>query len=461
MTIAVTASTIAERHQNPCLLTIDRLGDAIRRGRLSIRGVIESSLSCIATADKTINAFLFVDPEGAREAAERLEKELTRGHDRGPLHGVPVAVKDLFATRGQPTSAGSRLLAKHVTDHDALVVRRLREAGAIIVGKTQMNEFAFGVTGLNSHFAPVRNPRATDRIVGGSSSGSAAAVAAGMCVGALGTDTGGSIRIPAALTGIVGFKPTFDVVSRDGVLPLSDSLDHVGPLTRTVVDTRILFECIAGKSMRSPRPAASLSGLRLGILEDHCTKLDEDVADAWNRFLETMRSVGVELSSLEGDATHEAMVASTVIMFSEAAEVHRDWVRTRRDEYDPATRARLIQGSLLPATTFVQAQRIRERLRRRLAAYFESVDVIACPTQAAVACQPSKLNPQVIQHMLRNTRLAPLLGNPAISLPLPSRALPVGLQLIAKAQADEDLLTVAAAIERTIGAQSSVKEDTR
>lgn len=434
---------------DPCSMSIKELGASLRRKELSAGEIVAAYLKQIEQSASMLNAFLHIDWEGAQAAAKKVDHERSQGVDRGPLHGIPIAVKDCFATQHQPTTAGSRILANNITQEDAEAVRRLRVAGAVVVGKTNMNEFAFGVTGINPHYGTVRNPWDPERIVGGSSSGSAAAVASGMSAAAIGTDTGGSIRIPASLVGVVGFKPTYDIIPRHGVVPLSWTLDHVGMFCRTVADTLIVFECLAGHPPGCRLERVSLRRLRLGVLEDHCEELTTEVAEAWESFLRETQHAGVEIVPVRLRQVTEVMAVSTVIMFSEAAAAHTEWLRTRRDLYDPQVKTRLLQGALIPATTYVKAQQIRRRLIAQNSELFTQVDLLACPTQPDIACQISAMSQEIVRRMLRNTRLAPLLGMPALSMPLRSKGMPVGLQLIGPAGQDHRLLSVAAAIEET------------
>ncbi len=447
----------------PCGLTMLELGGAMRRRTLCAREIVEAHLERIERLAPVVNAFISVAVESARREADRLDEERARGIDRGPLHGIPVAIKDVFATQGLPTTGGSRIADKEPAPHDAEAVARLRRAGAIVLGKTNLNEFAFGVTGINPHFGTVRNPWDAERIAGGSSSGSAAAVAAGMSPVALGTDTGGSVRIPASFVGVVGYKPTYELVSRRGVLPLSWSLDHVGILARSVADARLLTRCLADGASVKPDGCVDLRDLRIGILEDLCVGLSPAVDAAWNDFLHRCAQWGVKLEALELRQADETLAASTAIMFAEAAVVHAKWLRACPELYDPAVRSRLVQGALIPATTYLRAQQIRRRLKERVMAAFERVDVIASPTQPEPAVLIREVAAETVARMVRHTRLAPLLGMPALSLTLPTSGLPIGLQLMAAIGHDDRLLALAEAIEMQLagGARGHGRERKR
>lgn len=436
--------------EDPCTYSVAQLQIALRQRQLSVRELTEAHLARIDMLNPHLNAFTWVDREGACKAATMLDQELADGTDRGPLHGIPVALKDIFAAEGLPLTAGSRILAENVATKDAETVKLLRAGGAVILGKTNLNEFAFGGTGLNPLTGAVPNPWDAERIIGGSSSGSAAAVVAGMSVIALGTDTGGSTRIPAALSGIVGFKPTYEHWSRDGVLPLSWSLDHVGVFGRSVADVAAAFEVLSnGRS--APARDVELDGLRIGILEEYCADLDDEVAPTWQRFIDTLSTAGAQLITYTPECLQDVMAASTTIMFAEAATVHSKWLRTCRELYSPEIRMRLLQGALLPASTYLRAQQMRAVILREVSALFEEVDVLAFPTQMDVATKVSEMKPEVVMRLVRNTRLATLIGLPAMSLPLQAEGLPVGAQLMAAYGSDEFLLDVAASFEELLG----------
>ncbi|MFQ5665009.1 MAG: amidase [Candidatus Binatia bacterium] len=436
--------------QDLCSCSIAELGRGLRQRAFSVREITEAHLARIDAVNPVVHAFILIDSEGARAAADAADRELAQGQDRGTLHGVPLTLKDLFATRAQRTTAGSRILEEHVTPQDAVVVQRLRQEGAIILGKTNLNEFAFGATGINARYGTVRNPWDTDRIVGGSSSGAAAAVAAGMCVAALGTDTGGSVRIPAALTGLVGFKPTYDRVPRDGVIPLSWTLDHVGVLSRHVADACDVFGCVGNRPPHGPLEKVPLKGLRIGVLEQYCSDLDGSVGQYWEQFLRAAAGAGARVVSLDFQRSREIVAASTVIMFAEAAASHLTWLRTCRELYGNDTKLRLLQGALYPAVTYLRAQQMREEIIHDVAGLFEQVDILACPTQPCVAAKISDVRPEIVLQIVRNTRLAPLLGLPALSVPLQCAGLPVGGQFVGPRGRDEYLLGVGVAVEDLI-----------
>src|SRR5512143_953484 len=306
--------------------------------------LLDASLAAIAEHGARTNAFILVDAEGARAAARVADDERRRGVARGPLHGMPISIKDLVDVAGQPTTAASRVRAEHIASHDAPVVRRLRDAGAVLIGKTNLHEFALGTTSEESAFGAVHNPHDVSRSAGGSSGGSAAAVATGMGLASLGSDTGGSIRIPAAACGIVGLKPSLGEVPTDGVVPLSGTLDHVGPITRSVMDAAQMWAVIAGRMM--PRiEVLSPSALRLGALGDYFTALlSSDVRAAFDEALEQLRSTGMSIESRTVEGTGAIVDTYVNISLPEAALWHAPNLDARAADYQPPVRERLVRG---------------------------------------------------------------------------------------------------------------------
>ncbi|HUY19391.1 MAG TPA: amidase [Candidatus Binataceae bacterium] len=437
---------------DPLRASIGELGAALRARQFSIRELVDSHLERLGEVNPKINAFRLSDAEGARAAAAALDSELAAGKMRSALHGIPITVKDLFATRGQRTTAGSLILRDRITDDDAEVVANLRTAGAVILGKTSMDEFAFSPTGLNAHYGPVRNPWDTNRVTGGSSSGAAAALAAGVGAGALGSDTGGSVRLPAALCGVVGFKPSYDRLSRRGAFPLSWSLDHPGVFGRSVTDIGAMYDCAAsGEHRLGELRAPAARELRCGVMEEYCGEVDGEVGARWDEFIRAITAAGVRVTAVTPKKLKLVIAASTAIMFAEAAAVHRQWLATRREDYGAPIRMRLLQGALIPATTYLRALQLRRAIADEIGALFETLDCLICPTNSTVAVPIESVDAKTGGRMIRNTRLAPLLGIPAISLPIPGRGLPVGAQLMGPAGGDARLLAAAAAVEGIIG----------
>ena len=453
--------------QPPWPSTIAELAPLVRAGAVSPVELTERALARIEEDDGRANAFQLVLAEEARAAARRARDEVARGEWRGPLHGIPVAVKDLLAMRGTVTTSGSGILADNVTDHDAAAVERLRAAGAVIVGKTRLSEFAYWPGSTNPHYGPTPNPCDPTRDAGGSSSGSAAAVARGMVYAALGTDTGGSIRIPAALCGVVGLKPTFGRASLHGCAALAWSLDHVGPLARSAEDAALVLAAIAGPDPRDPRtrpappfavagalgdPAGGarraypgLSGLRVGVPRDlHLTApLQDAVARSWARANRALEGAGATLVEIDLDEIHLLRQVTVLTLGVEAAAHHAPLLRTRYDDYGEFCRGRLVAAFTFSAQDFLGAQRLRHWIRERWNAACRRVDLLSLPCQPGVA---------PLLDMPASTDLTNLfnaLGWPAISVPCGDgeHGLPLAVQLVAKPWDEATLLRAARAVE--------------
>jgi Asp-tRNA(Asn)/Glu-tRNA(Gln) amidotransferase A subunit family amidase len=443
-----------QRHASP----IATIASQLRAGQVSPVELTEQVLERIAERDPELNAFQLVLGERARAAARRAEQEIAAGAYRGPLHGVPVAVKDLLAITGTPTTAGSKILADNITDYDAAAVERLEAAGAVIVGKTRLSEFAYSPGSNNAHYGPTRNPRHPERDTGGSSSGSAAAVGAELVYAAIGSDTGGSIRIPAALCGIVGLKPTFGRISLHGVLPLAWSLDHLGPLTRSVADAALVLEALAGYDTRDPRtrqnvppptPADLDTGvrrLRIGVLGDDGSggRLGSDAAiAAWRQGLAVLEQGGAELVQIDLPGLEPLRLLNSAILAMEASAYHHPHLRARLSDYGEFMRQRILAAFAYDPRAFVRAQQARAALRRRCDAIFERVDLLSTPAQPDVAPPLGSLGSLVF------TAPFNILGWPAISVPAGADAdgLPFGLQLVGKPWDEATVLQAARVVE--------------
>lgn len=431
----------------------------IRSGEASPVELAERALGRIAERDGELNAFQLVLEERALGAARRAEAELAAGRDRGPLHGIPVAVKDLLDLSGTPTTAGSRILAGRVAEKTAPAVARLEAAGAVIVGKTRMSEFAYFPGSANAHYGPTPNPHDRSRDAGGSSSGSAVAVAEGIVRAAVGSDSGGSIRIPAALCGVVGFKPTYGRVPTDGAVPLSWSVDHLGPITRTVADAALLFAVLAGEDPgvyapggTDPRPgaesarAAGMAGLRIGVVQEHGSGAPLAGEEAWRASwaaLARMEAAGAALVPVAFPEIDDLWRANTGILAIEALAYHREWLRTRLSDYGEIPRQRILAGFAYGPDAFVRAQRLRRRCRDTLLARMAGVDLLALPTQP----EPAPL--LGVSAWTRPTAPFNALGWPALSVPVGRTAhgLPLALQLVGRAGADLAVLRAGIALE--------------
>ncbi|MDQ6710051.1 MAG: amidase [Candidatus Dormibacteraeota bacterium] len=432
-------------------LPLRRLARLLRARRVSPAELLEIYLAR-TRAQAVLRAFITVDSASATREARRAATRLARGN-ASALAGIPVAVKDLFATRALRTTAGSRILRHWVPDADAAAVASLRGAGAVILGKTNLHEFAYGVTNGNPWWGVARNPWDQTRIPGGSSGGSAIAVVSGLAAAALGSDTGGSIRIPAALCGCVGLKPTFGAIPLDGAIPLAFTLDHAGPLARTVDDARLLFEILAGRRVRR-RPTA---GLRVGVLQGpFLDRVQPGVAERVASGIDGLRARGLRVTSMTIPELDWTMAMQLVTLRAEASAVHARWLRRRPRAYGTDVRLRLQLGTLVSGAEYATAQRARSRLKEALWRVFERVDVLALPT-TPITAPPIGLRTvswrdgeePVDGALVRLTQPFNLAGVPALSVPCGRlNGLPVGLQLVAPWDEEGRLLAVAELIEQ-------------
>ncbi|WP_433467148.1 amidase [Spirillospora sp. CA-128828] len=422
--------------------TLADIGRDLRTGRESARSLAARALESV---DPDLNAFVTLDPEGAEAAAAAADEELASGADRGPLHGVPVAVKDIIDVAGLPTGMGSAHFDGHLAEDDAVCVTRLRNAGAVIVGKTGTQEFAFGGTGDVSVNGPVRNPHDRERMSGGSSSGSAVAVAAGMVPLALGTDTGGSVRIPSSFCGVAGFKPAHGAIPAGGVFPLSRSLDHVGVLAATAADCRIAYHALAGPA----EPPHEDGGADGGAPDGRVAWIEPPAADP--EVERVVRALFPDAATERIDFTGLRQVF-LAIQFSEAHDVHAERVAEAPGLYQPVTLARLEKAAQMPGWRLVRALRERDRYAREIAGLLDRYDLLAMPTMPITAprigATEVELGP-LTALLVSLTFPWNVLGLPALSVPAGTAAgLPVGAQLITRPGA-EDLLFRAA--ERLAG----------
>ena len=448
--------------------TLEDAARAIRERRLSPVALTEACLARIEEVEPRLNAFITVTTELAREQARTAEREIESGRYRGPLHGMPIAVKDLFATKGIRTTAGSRILGSWIPDEDATVVRKLREAGAVLLGKLGLHEFAYGISSVNPHFGDVRNPWDTTKIPGGSSGGSAVAVVAGEAYAALGSDTGGSIRIPASLCGCVGLKPTYGRASLFGAVALSWSLDHPGPLARTVRDVALTMAAISGSDPRDPvsadRPIPEAlagidegaPGLRVGVPRDHVwDECDPGIADAVRAAIDALARAGAEVREVRWTRGAEYAKASSAVLGVEARAYHEGRFPGRAAEYGPLVRARLASQGDVDAETYARSMRLLLEARAGGADRdLEGVDVLAMPTVPASAwtIEEAKEIPRPSE-WTRITRIFDLTGQPAISVPcgLDPDGLPIGLQFAARMWDEAAALRAARAYELVRG----------
>ena len=434
--------------------------------RTSARAVVTAALDRIGERDPALNCFTTVLRDIAMAESERIDRLIAGGDDPGPLAGVPFAVKNLFDVAGVTTLAGSRINRdRPPAEHDAAAVAGLRRAGAVLVGCLNMDEYAFGFTTENTHYGPTRNPHDPARVAGGSSGGSAAAVAAGLVPLSLGSDTNGSIRVPAALCGILGLKPTYGRVSRAGVVLFAGSLDHVGPFARSVRDLAVAFDAVQGPDPADPvcaeRPAEpcagdlgrGIAGLRIGVADGHFARLAEPAALA--AVERAAEALGASRRVTIPEA-HRARAAAMVITSSEGAHGHLDDLKRRAGDFDPLTRDRFRAGALVPASLYLQAQRFRAWFRERVREIFRDVDVVLAPTtpfSAPPIGAPRTTTVAGIEVLTRShlgvfTQPLSFVGLPVISVPIAGAApLPLGVQLVAAPFMEAHLFRVAARLE--------------
>ena len=449
-----------------CFLPVTETARRIASGDVSSVEVTRAYLERIERFDAALRAFITVDAEGALRQASAADQ----ARARGALHGVPIAIKDNIATRGLRTTGGSRVLADWIPDRDAPVVQHLRRAGAVILGKTNMHEFAYGGTCTNVEYGAVRNPWNTAHVPGGSSGGSGVAVAAGLCAAALGTDTAGSVRLPACQCGVVGLKPTYGRVSIQDVIPLAWSLDHVGPITRTVDDADLLLGVLSGRVAGDPstrsgpadaRPAGvgdGLGDLRLGVVRRYFFDwLQPDVATATERALDQLRRLGTTLVDVDWPDVALSNSVTWTIILAEASTYHRPWLRARAEEYAADTRADLELGERVAATDYIQAQRVRSVLQQQVLKILSSeVDALVTPM---LAMSPPKIGQTTVEIGGKTRQVNPVFirmadpfnvtGLPAISVPcgFDRLGLPIGLQVAAAPFAEPTVLRIARAYE--------------
>jgi len=449
------------------LITISELGQRLRRREVSPVEITQDCLSRIERLNPALNAFITVMAESALAEARRAEAEILRGEWRGALHGVPVALKDLIDTAGVRTTAGSALYKDRVSNRDAEVVRRLRQAGAVIVGKNNLHEFAYGGSSLVSHFGDVHNPWDVGRMAGGSSGGSAAAVAAGLAYAAIGTDTAGSIREPAALCGCVGLKPTYGRVSSRGVIPLSWSLDHVGPLAATVADAAIVLQAIAGYDAEDITTVdipvtdyvsalrEDAKGMRVAVVRGYFfDDLDAEVASAMEHALRGLQSLGAELREVRFGEND--VLADRTVQATESYAFHAENVAKSPELYQAETVRRIRSGQAVTAAEYIQRRRELDEARRSIRAVFADVDVLVTPTTPVPApvIADLKMNPDALRpaelKLLRDTRPFNVWGLPAISVPcgFTESGLRIGLQIAGPHWREDLVLRLAHAYEQ-------------
>ena len=439
-------------------MTIREAGREIRAREISCAELTASCLEQIAKLNPTLNAFVTVTGDSALARARELDQELARGLDRGLLHGIPLAHKDLVWTKGVRTTSGSKIFADFVPDSDAPIAKKLAEAGAVMLGKAGLHELAYGITSNNPHFGAIRNPCNPEHSPGGSSGGSGVAVATGMALFATGTDTGGSIRVPASFCGIAGLKPTYGLIDRRGVQQLGLSLDHVGPMARTVDDVRIAFEAMSTTTSEpaplKPAPGA-LREIRIGLPENfYFDTIQPEVKAAVLKAARRAEELGARVIPVQVPDVEGLNRAGLVILLSEAAAVHP--TRDRRADFGSDVLALLDQGTLIPATDYVNAQRLRKLLLKDFHALFRDIDCLLTPTTPITAPRIGQTE-ITLDGVVHNTRMLTtrlvrgfnVLGFPALSIPcgVSSEGLPIGMQLAARPFEENLLLMLGEALE--------------
>jgi len=438
-------------------MTIQEFGAKLRARAATSEAIVEQCLAQIEARNPATNAFILVMADEARRQAREADRELAEGRDRGPLHGVPVSIKDLMDVRGTETTAASRVRVGRTASQDAPCVASLRSGGAVFVGKTNLHEYALGTTSGDSAFGAVRNPLDLTRSPGGSSGGSAVSVATGMALATVGTDTGGSIRIPAACCGIVGLKPSLGEVPTEGVVPLSSTFDHVGPLAASVADAWTVFRVLTGDLAPPPLAPATAAALRLAVPRSYfLDMLDDDVRARFEASLEAFRTAGVRVREIE--IPHTETIANVYIRISlkEAAAYHAATLAAVPERYTPPVRQRLEMGRNIQHEEYMLALGGREQLRRDVDAAFADCDALALPTLPIPA---PKIDAETVQVgptvqplrnvMLRLTQLFNITGNPAISIPcgLTRDGMPCGLQIVGARGQTRELVQAALACE--------------
>ena len=446
-------------------LTVAEAAELLRSRKLSPVEYAETLIDRVERYDGKLNAFLRFTPEIALEDARRAEAEITRGNWRGPLHGVPYALKDIIDYAGLPTTAHSKILKDNVATADAHVAAKLKAAGGVFMGKLSTHEFAIGGPSFDLPWPPARNPWNRDHFCGGSSSGSGAATAAGFLPMAIGTDTGGSVRNPAAMCGVVGIKPTYGLVSRRGVLPLSFSLDHIGPLTRTVRDNALMLDLVTGHDPLDPgsseRGAGSsaadldrgVKGLRVGVIRHFYTRdmeADPEMAAGIDAAAKKLAELGAKVSEVETAPLGEYIACNRTIMTSEAFAIHEKWLRERPQDYGALARGRLMAGAFVRAADYVNATRLRRKMADAFHALFTGIDVAVTANSMDPPCRID--DPKAVEYTyLRQARAAfNLTGGPALSVPVgfTKAGLPLAIQIVGKPFTEALVYRVAQAYER-------------
>ncbi|MGC2668950.1 MAG: amidase [Candidatus Nitrosopolaris sp.] len=452
------------------LFSVKHLSEKIKTNEISPVDLIEFCFDRIRKFNPSLNAFITViDEEDAYNNARIAEREISQGNYRGPLHGIPFSIKDIIYAKGIRCTGGSKILSKYIPKTDATCVKKIKEAGAILLGTNNLNEFASGITGVNPFYGNTKNPWNMSRISGGSSGGSAVAVSTGMACISLGTDTGGSIRVPSSLCGVVGLKPTYGRVSKHGVVPLAPSLDHVGCVTRSAWDAAAVLECISGwdssdhiSNHKKVPPytkiieTSNFGGISIGVPNDYFFDyVHPEVESLFYQFLESIKSLGYKVFDLDLQNTERYYNTWRKIRYAEAPEIHAHWLKTRKEDYSEEVREKLIQGTKISAVDYIHAMRIiNEKIKKELLAMLrQKIEIIAVPTTIIPAPRFDELTVsdicgtvlQTREALLRNTIVFNSTGFPAVSIPigLTKDNMPVAVQMIGPPFREEKILSVA------------------
>ena len=456
-----------------CYQSAGELSRLVQRKEVSPVEIVDAHLARIEATERVMNSFITLLPEQARAAARQAEAQIRAGNYRGPLHGIPVGLKDLFNTGGVRTTSGSRIFDTFVPAQDCTVATRFQQAGAILLGKLNMHQLAYGPTGENPDYGHMHNPWNPELITGGSSGGSGSSVAAGQCTIAMGTDTGGSVRIPAALCGIVGLKPTYGLVSRHGLTPLSWGMDHAGPMVRTVEDAALAMNAIAGydpKDVASARVelpdyttalTGDVRGLRVGVPKEYLeAPLDAQVAQAVRDAISLLDEMGATVMEVSFPMFSLSQALSSAIVMAEAAACYRDLLVQDGDKLYPPVRLRLEAGLFITAADYLRAQQARSHFNRQARQLLQEVDLLAGPTEPITAPKLLETRVQVGEHtvgttaaLIQYTRPYNITGSPAISIPcgFSDAEMPIGLQLAGRPFDELTVLRAAHAYEQATG----------
>lgn len=439
--------------------TIEELSPKIKNGEISPVELVEQNLQKIRDINAESNIFITICEKEARQEALIAEKELSEGLYRGPLHGVPYSCKDLFKTAGVKTTGGSLVLANDIPSIDADLVKQLKKQGAILLGKVNQHEFAFGITGVNPHYGTVVNPYASDHLAGGSSSGSAAAVALGLGYFSLATDTGGSIRVPAALCGIYGIKPTYNLLSCKGVIPYCWSLDHVGFFTRSAADTKIVLSSLTGECYGGTGSNLSIENLRIGYYPAMLDYSEPEIANSINNIIDYLKSLGVKIVEVKMPDLNTSRTVSLILQLTECLSYHSRYLPEKEHLYGSDIKASMTAGQLILAEHYIRAKRIIKLYKEEMNDHFNTVDLIITPTTPCVApkINVNSINLNKQEMAIGNaltlfTSFTCMTGNPALNIPYGrnTNGLPYGAQIIGRPYEESLLVNTALILEEVL-----------